>query len=191
VFAQFVRDMAPGFAESANDEMLLQVGNLFFHPASPEQVTQLAFDQVCGQLREQVDRTSHADKDDKNVEYAKRRIMRGIDDFPVADSGERHHCHIHGVQQPNRRAANQPVADDRNCGDAEQQTKGDDEAFARRHKLTLEIVVPALVVGKLALGVKEQPWSIRSRLKAQPNSKAWQISPRMRNFSYTRGDDPQ
>ncbi len=80
---QLVNYVTTGFAQTTYYEVAFQFRNVLFHPAPPEQLTQLAFDQKSGQDRKDVHCYACTCQYDKNIKYAKRGTPRGVDDFSI------------------------------------------------------------------------------------------------------------
>lgn len=104
--------MPAGFTQSADNVMLSQIGDSLLHPAPPKYVAKFTIDEKCCELREDIDGDRYADHHDEHVEDTQGMVVRGIDDLSVADSGERHNSHVHGIQESNVGPSDDAIADD-------------------------------------------------------------------------------
>ena len=95
---QLLDTVAASVAESADDEVIFQFANRASHAASPEDVTDFAFDEKSCHRGEDIHSERDAEEDDEDVEYAERGIVRGVDDLAIADAGESDYGHVERLQ---------------------------------------------------------------------------------------------
>src|ERR1017187_6604434 len=93
------RYVAAGVSNAADDVVAPELADSFLHAASPKRICELDFDQESRDHGKYIDRHRHTEQHYSHVEDSQSGIMRGVDNFSIANSGERDDGHVKGLQK--------------------------------------------------------------------------------------------
>src|ERR1035438_5907418 len=105
------RDMSTGSSKAADDVVAPQFADSFLHSASPKRICELDFDQEGRDHGKYIDRHSYTEQHHPHVEDSQSGIMRGVDNFSIANSGEGDDGHVECLQKGDGGSAEQAIAD--------------------------------------------------------------------------------
>ena len=96
---EFIGDVAADATDAADDVVIAQFVDVFFHAASPQCFANMAFDQKGGDDRSHIRHDRDPTHGDDHGEHAPAGMFRQIDDLAIADGGDGDEGHVKTIEQ--------------------------------------------------------------------------------------------